>query len=71
MTGKIFYTSGTYIYTKIPLQNIQVKELSCLHLANTDAFKIIEIDVCNIGYGSVLKRVMEGKEQIIQYTSQH
>ncbi|GAV76204.1 hypothetical protein CFOL_v3_24870, partial [Cephalotus follicularis] len=38
------------------------KEIPCLHLASPIAFKIVKIDVSDIGYRGILK-------QLVQYTS--
>ncbi|GAV65640.1 hypothetical protein CFOL_v3_09155, partial [Cephalotus follicularis] len=48
---------------------IYAKEISCLHLALPSVFKIVEIDVSNIGYCGILKQLIENKEQLVQYTS--
>ena len=49
----------------------QVKHLPCLYLPIPQAFKIVETDASDIGYGGILKQNISGKEQIISYTSKH
>jgi hypothetical protein len=49
----------------------QVQKISCFHIANPPAPKIVEIDVSKLGYGGVLKQVQNFKEQILQFTSAH
>ena len=34
-----------------------IKQLPCIHLANPNWFKIVEIDASNIGYGGILKQI--------------
>ncbi|GAV62962.1 hypothetical protein CFOL_v3_06484, partial [Cephalotus follicularis] len=48
---------------------IYAKEIPCLHLASHEAFKIVETDASNIGYGGILKQLINDKEQLVQYTS--
>ncbi|GAV69892.1 hypothetical protein CFOL_v3_13392, partial [Cephalotus follicularis] len=45
------------------------KEIPCLYLASPLAFKIVETDGSDIGYGGILKQLVNDKEQLIQYTS--
>jgi hypothetical protein len=40
----------------------QVQKISCFHIANPPAPKIVEIDVSKLGYGGVLKQVQNFKE---------
>ena len=49
----------------------QVKTLPCLGIPTVGAFKIVEIDASNIGYGGILKqRVSLGSpEQIVRFYS--
>lgn len=46
-----------------------VQTLPCLTLANPTAFKIVETDASDIGYGGILKQVLNNKEQLIRFTS--
>ena len=48
-----------------------VKTLPCLGIPTVGAFKIVEIDASNIGYGGILKqRVSPGSpEQIVRFYS--
>ena len=48
-----------------------VKELPCLYLPIPQAFKIVEIDASDLGYGGILKQRIDQKEQVIAYTSKH
>ena len=48
-----------------------VKEIPCLHLADPHAFKIVETDASDIGYGGILKQSKDNKEQIVQFVSKH
>jgi len=52
-------------HTKV-VQQIKgkVKTLPILYVADDNAFKIVESDASNIGWGGVLKQKKEGKEQI-------
>ena len=49
----------------------QVKTLPCLGIPTVDAFKIVEIDASNIGYGGILKQRIspESPEQIVRFYS--
>ena len=49
----------------------QVKDLPCLYLPVPQAYKIVETDASDIGYGGILKQKLHGKEHIIAYTSKH
>src|SRR5262249_19281304 len=49
----------------------QVQNIPCLYIADYNAFKIVETDASNIGYGGILKQVKDNKEQIIQFVSGH
>ena len=42
-----------------------------MYLPDPNAFKIVETDASNIGYGGILKQKINDKERIIQYTSGH
>ena len=48
-----------------------VKTLSCLGIPTVDAFKIVEIDTSDIGYGGILKQRVSSKssEQIVRFYS--
>ena len=48
-----------------------VKEIPCLYLPNPEAFTIVETDALEVGYGGILKQKINGKENIIQFTSGH
>ena len=62
----------TDIHTNIVKQiKTQVKELPCLSLPNPSAYKIVETDASDFGYGGILKQKTEGKEKIISFTSKH
>ncbi|RDX73611.1 Orf V, partial [Mucuna pruriens] len=60
--------SHTQIVKKIKHQVLSIK---CLYLPNPQAFKIVETDASNIGYGGILKQRVSTQEQIISYTSKH
>ncbi|KAM1495495.1 hypothetical protein ACFXTO_030210 [Malus domestica] len=48
----------------------KVKELQCLALANPEAFKIVEIDAFDEGYGRVLNQKTEDdREALVYFTS--
>ena len=38
-------------------------------LANLEAFKIVETDASDIGYGGILKQRMDNQEKLVRYTS--
>ena len=40
----------------------KVKFLPCLNIIDIDAFKIVETDASDIGYGGILKQRKQGKE---------
>ena len=62
----------TQIHTDIVKQiKCTVKEIPCLHLADPHAFKIVETDASDIGYGGILKQSKDNKEQIVQFISKH
>ena len=48
-----------------------VKTLPCLGIPTIDAFKIVEIDASDIGYGGILKQRVspESSEQIVRFYS--
>ena len=48
-----------------------VKWLSCIVIPSSHAFKIVETDASNIGYGGILKQVAKNdtKEQIVRFHS--
>ncbi|GAV64389.1 hypothetical protein CFOL_v3_07907, partial [Cephalotus follicularis] len=48
---------------------LYAKEIPCLHIASPSTFKIIETDASDIGYGGILKKLINNKEQLVQYTS--
>ena len=45
--------------------------MPCLQIVDPTAFKIVEINASDIGYGGILKQRKDGKEQVIQFTSKH
>ena len=47
----------------------QVMHLPCLHLADPNAFKIVETDASDEGYGGILKQKIGSTEKIVQFTS--
>ena len=47
-----WHEDHTKVVQKVKLK---AKQLSCLCLANSNWFKIVETDVFNIGYGGILK----------------
>ncbi|CAL9010277.1 unnamed protein product [Prunus brigantina] len=48
---------------------VKVKELPCLALANPKAFKIVETDASEIGYGGILKQRVHNLKQLVRFTS--
>ncbi|XLU45509.1 hypothetical protein S245_040323, partial [Arachis hypogaea] len=46
-------------------------ELPCPYLPVPQAFKIVETDASDQGYGSILKQKLNNKECIIAFTSKH
>ena len=59
-------------HTKV-IQQIKkhIVEIPCLHLADPNLPKAVEIDASDLGYGGILKQVQNGREVVIQYTSRH
>ena len=47
----------------------RVMTLPCLALPNLEAFKIVETDASNIGYGGILKQKYGNHERFVRYTS--
>jgi hypothetical protein len=47
----------------------KVKRLPCLYILDHDAFKIIEIDASDYGYGGILKQRKDSKEQLVRFTT--
>lgn len=47
----------------------KVKRLPCLYILDQDAFKIIETDASDYGYGGILKQRKDSKEQLVRFTS--
>ena len=47
----------------------RVKTLPCLALVNPEAFKIVEIDASNIGYGGILMQKDGNQERLVNFTS--
>ena len=57
-------------HTKIvKIVKSRVKTLPCLALADPDAFKIVEIDSSDIGYGGILKQKIDNQKNLVRYTS--
>ena len=61
-------------WTKLRIYNTKivksrVKTLPCLALADPIAFKIVETDASDIGYGGILKQRMDNQEKLVRYTS--
>jgi len=50
-----------------PVQNIKdkVKSLPILNVSNDNAFKIVETDASNIGWGGILKQRKGDTEQVV------
>ena len=59
------------IHTSLVKQIKSVKTLPCLGIPTVDAFKIVETDAFDIGYGGILKQrvSLESSEQIIRFYS--
>ena len=60
------------VYTSLVKQiKSHVKTLPCLGIPTVDAFKIVETDASNIGYGGILKQRVspESSEQIVRFYS--
>ena len=53
----------------VKIIKFRVKTLSCLALANPEAFKIVETKASNIGYGVILKQKYDNQEILIRFTS--
>nr|CAN80727.1 hypothetical protein VITISV_033737 [Vitis vinifera] len=52
-------------HTKIvKIVKSKVKTLPCLALANPEAFKIVETDASNIGFGGILKQKVDNQERL-------
>ncbi|XLU24675.1 hypothetical protein S245_060741, partial [Arachis hypogaea] len=49
----------------------KVRNLLCLYLPVPHAFKIVETDASDLGYGGILKQKLHGRECIIAFTSKH
>ena len=47
----------------------RVNTLSCLALADPIAFKIVETDASDMGYGGILKQKIDTQEKLVRYTS--
>jgi len=50
---------------------LKVQSIKCLHLPIPQAFKIVETDASDIGYGGILKQRVHGQEHVIAYTSKY
>ena len=62
----------TALHTNIVRQvKSHIKSLPCLYIAHPYAYKIVETDASDLGYGVILKQLHEGKEQIISFTSKY
>ena len=53
----------------VKIIKFRVKTLSCLALANPEAFKIVETKASNIGYGVILKQKDDNQERLIKFIS--
>lgn len=47
----------------------KVKNLPCLNLANPEAFKIVQTDASEIGYGGILLQKEDNQEKIVRFIS--
>ena len=57
-------------HTKIvKIVKSRVKTLPCLALADHKAFKIVETDASDIGYGGILKQRSNNQELLVRFTS--
>ena len=57
-------------HTKIvKIVKSKVKTLPCLALADPTAFKFVETDASDIGYGGILKQKIDTQEKLVRYTS--
>ena len=56
------------IHTQV-VKNIKIKvqSIKCLYLPIPQAFKIIETDASDIGYGGILKQRVHAQEHVIPY----
>jgi hypothetical protein len=62
----------TDVHTSIVRQiKVHVKILPCLGIPSDNAFKIVEIDASEIGFGGILKQLVspESPEQIVRFHS--
>ena len=50
---------------------LKVQSIKCLYLPIPQAFKIVETDASDIGYGGILKQRVHDQEHVIAYTSKH
>ena len=50
---------------------VKVQSIKCLYLPIPQAFKIVETDASDIGYGGILKQRVHDQEYVIAYTSNH
>jgi len=50
---------------------LKVQSIKCLYLPIPQAFKIIETDASDTGYGGILKQRVQAQEHVIAYTSKH
>ena len=59
------------VHASLVKQIKSVKTLPCLGIPTVDAFKIVETDASDIGYGGILKQrvSLESSEQIIRFYS--
>ena len=47
----------------------KVKSLPILYIADDEAFKIVESDASDIGWGGILKQKVDKEEQVVQFAS--
>ena len=48
-----------------------IKEIPYLHFVDPSAFKIVETNASEIGYGGILKQSRDNKQQVVQFVSKH
>ena len=62
----------TSIHTNVVKEiKLKAKDLPCLSLLDPSAFKIVETNASDIGYGGILKQRKNDKEHIIAFASKH
>ena len=61
----IVFIVDVLIYFIVKTAKSRVKTLPCLALANLEAFKIVETDASDIGYGGILKQRDGNQEKLV------